>query len=1369
MKLREITESSWLYCDNEHAAEHSNYKLHAALPITNFDTHQARIYQLLKKAVEDGLIPGFKILNIGDSSELEKAIGGKEITIDKDPRSRLFNNPFTIYLYEGFDSELIASLIKQLESVTSDVPACTREHLSVADLDLTDHITFRQEKLNGEYIKIAGAGSDNLQALKKEGERSSEYQALSKACQQYKQANQKNGAATEKEEKEKQKENLIRGFYNANYNYFDTALQSEEINKQFQAACDLLKIDFKHLSEKKTEGEWLAIIKAKYRQAVLLYHPDKITETRFSDSKEKAQRIFEHVQIAFKILEDIAKNPTVLDKKKILEQQNYLPQYQYELRDGFVDDPYFYRGMAETSAVYFVIQNWEFEQAAERLTVATNASNQTSVQLYKPQLKVFKPHQREAKPMPGYMAFYHLFMANALPRRFDQGHFRMIFPYDDKPFNSAQTWLVKKVLTTPEFIGFMDSSDVIALAIKATKQGILNIGITDTDVFIYYYNHYPEILYGRRIEKWIKGDEFDSKRASEAILAQPQNLSALYDTAMAELTKISPEIREYILSNKELTAKLPIYYLNYQLLWPFFKTKESVKELHEIQDIKHVAIRQLLFGNTSFLPFFSRETLEQLKVFIRDNKKYLPVWLIDEIEMEVEQRDGRKDIVKASDSQIQFWNGYENPVQARHFIKKTFITVNPQVTFLLNKEALLWLASEPETHWSGYLPIAEALLALGEDKLAERYLLRLANELELENKDAKTFCQEIKEHKEKIDAINQAWKQNTINDLVEEYRKIIFAEKEGDQDAILDRLCLFNAGDKVTNIKSEYVTSLKNQFYDLVDRLKSGEKTEELKQAFISLRGLYARYLGANNFSYGWNSFVEKDRDGRWLIGGEIFTLMYQVLGVEDNNAILWGREHENVRKEGYGVKQEADLFSNLEQLYYVYECLSSPEKFYEVLQRHTSEKQTQRFVSQTSFNRELIAEHLLAFADNELAVFAKGHREAANYKTHRFVDSQNIKEFSQLRLLYKQLGQEKHLEDYLPNVYQQIMESEKRYRNYSTGGANYGSYKPDSNRPLIRYIAIRRFYKATHPQLEELAVQHQLYLLIGQLNMPYRYGRDNGLNRHEKKLVALWNKIEKTYEQNESVIDENLISAKTRELLRLLADFLENYSDNTTYNSLLEKLHGDPILKDYFGLTELDIKAVTTKKTAKHLASTIKKGEHVIHLPPSATVPLLEPKTHVPSATQHSIQPDNNIPIKHDDLEGISNTKEGFSDVDTIQGAVEAYIAYHEQKRSEGRGVRGITRFSHFHHGSSGISRTKELLEFIQKEKPQHDDSNEVKEQFLMKLSEKLNKACKASSTTYHSLNNYLNQAFGDSGKTIEEKVEASIQNKSAVEKFRR
>ncbi len=183
--IKEFLTEDWLFCQNEIDPKHGIYKLHIALAIEEFDEYSLKVYEELKKGVKNGTIPKFKQLNVEPTEELMQPFHYENITLIEHKNFRLINNPFTIYLYESFNPEDVTKLCKEIECILASAKTASRNYLSIADLDLLPHITFRQEELNGEYIKIAIATEEELAELKKQGENSEKYHHLKEACKQY--------------------------------------------------------------------------------------------------------------------------------------------------------------------------------------------------------------------------------------------------------------------------------------------------------------------------------------------------------------------------------------------------------------------------------------------------------------------------------------------------------------------------------------------------------------------------------------------------------------------------------------------------------------------------------------------------------------------------------------------------------------------------------------------------------------------------------------------------------------------------------------------------------------------------------------------------------------------------------------------------------------------------------------------------------------------------------------------------------------------------------------------------------------------------------------------------------------------------------
>ncbi len=606
MKIKKTLRNPWLKYINVDAPKASNYKLHVALPIGNFDEYNKKLRDLLERAVENGIILGFKILNRGDSYDLEKEMGGKDISIAEDKSARIYNNPVTIYLTETFNPAEIAILCQQLEACLVNAPSAQAAHLSIADLSLTPHVTFRQEALAGEYIPIAKASSETLAQLKKEGEASAEYHRLRNAVAQPEKLIGAREALQEKEDN-------IKRFYNSHYELYGKGLTSIDIHAQFQAACDLLNIDSNELIDNTSKKDWIRIISSHYKNTALKYHSDKV---RSEEVKKVCDELFKLVGDAKAILDSIAENPAVLNKEALLKQYPYIPEHQYELKEPQFDPYYFIDGLARSSALVSIIENWKFETKAETYSsMSGDGLVQGTVTLYKPSLTMYeKGDKRSEKLMPGYEAFYTLFLAGAIPRRFDQGHFSMIFPSSSKEsFSPGLRWLLAKVVTTSEFITFMDSSDLISLAKTATELGLVNIGRNATDIFIYYYIHHPETLYGRRLQKIMDRDDFDKSKAAEFVLNSPQNLlSKVRDSVITEFLEWSEPLKHYIFSSPQLMRKLSPYSIDSKFIKPLLGA-----ETEDLQDIQSIAVAYLILWEDASILSYGKTLLSYLYFLLR--------------------------------------------------------------------------------------------------------------------------------------------------------------------------------------------------------------------------------------------------------------------------------------------------------------------------------------------------------------------------------------------------------------------------------------------------------------------------------------------------------------------------------------------------------------------------------------------------------------------------------------------------------------------------------------------------------------------------------------------------------------------------------
>jgi len=1170
MKISEVSNDDWLYCSNKHAPQHGIGKLHAALSIEHFDQYHQRIYNLLKRAVEDGIIPAFKILNRGDSENLIKELGGTDVSILQNPNSRLYNNPFTIYLYENPNVAQISDLCKQLEYALAYVPEADERYISSADLKISEHITYRVEKIDGDYIAIATASKQQLDLLKKEAESSATYIALTK--QMNKQAEQI--TQHEKTEQNNQRENEIQGFYNKHYAGYNESLHSEDIQKQVYTSCAFLQIDWNALSKEKDLEKRQAILNRQYRLAAKRYHSDHLQPT-LVDTVEKANELFSLATLAKRVLDTVIIQPELIDKSKILEQEKHHANHQYELKTGFSDKPYDYSYMAKDTSYVSLFKNWEY--ISKKIEVTEPESNSLAIQLHMPELKLYE-RQSETVIVHGYEAFYLLFMANALPRSFGQYHLNLIF--SDNLSTKAEKWLLEKVLTTPEFIGFLDTYDLISLSKRATEIGLLNIGGNSTEVFQYYYLNYPETLYKRRLERITNEKDFNWEIASEVVIQNPENLRHLDN---ADVLIKNQKIKEFIWQDKELSRTvISNYHMNYMVFEPFFKKSGRA-------DVEKVALKEIFHGNTSFLLLLSENSISQLMKYVDENKDIFPTWLNSEMGKFLEKQTKKRDIIMP-DQTIND-TSYNARIDAYTYIKTEFIA-SPTIVNFLNKDALIWLASEPEISYLHYLAIAEALVNLNEDDAALRYLKKLATEIGVasNNLSAKDILFVLKEEnlQKEINNMQKEEKAKAISSLMKQYESVLRGNEAGDLNEIKTKFDYFKISDKVYQINQKYEDDLKNQFYLLLDRLKKGDNSKEIKQEFFNLQ------IRVNTSQLSWKDICERDRDNKFLEGGKFYKLIRYIINIIDRNAVLFLDENEGMPIPGFPLK--TNTLEALEQVFFLHQCLGIPSKFYDNLFLILDiNKEVASVIADTEkYDQEKVQELLVYYLDNELSVYGDGYRKNAAYKTFRYRDDQNIKPFNELYSLYNRLDKVSYFENHVPALYTKLLFAERQYKPenhkkppgnsyHITGSVDY----PDNpNRPLMKYIEVRKYSEKTNFELEKFAVQYELFRIVNHLYRPLHEGEFFEIENNQ--ALNLHREIVKIFHPNTGLQDQTNLSVITADMTGLISKFLTGYSDSKLYNQLTKAINESKILRDHFKLHEIN----DNKKIAYHIVKAIPQTE---------------------------------------------------------------------------------------------------------------------------------------------------------------------------------
>jgi len=1083
--VSESTHNSWLYCVNEDGLKESTYKLHIALGKDYFDQYEKQIYELLTKAVETGIVPSFKRLNCGNGQDLRAILGTEEKTITEDARTRLFNNPFTVYLYDEPNDKAIAQLCQEIELILKDVPPVNTSQVSIADLPFTAHITFRQDNLGGEYIAIAGASSAQLTSLKEEAEQSQIYKHLKLALAEGKAGPTKNE---------------VLDFYNANYAKLSKGLNAHDTRAQLNAACTLLGIEKKIILERNTPKEkYLNLINKQSRAIKLKFHPDK-NPTCFS----AAGQLFQLVLKAEAFLKEVIEKPHLVDFTITLKQNPKKPQHQYELAEGFKKDPYYYAFMAKDNKTFILKQFWEiktekhtiFYETQDNLGDDTSSPDEQKTE-HKPSsalmrsaqiLEVYQPAvQFLDKPknvkLCGPEAFYHLFMSNALPNHFSQYHLYIAMGSDkDTGYSIKHAELLKKALQTIEFICFSDSNYLIDLAIKATKEKIINIGETPHEVLLYYLKNHPESIYSRRIDKFIKYQDFDAKAFVKKILSDEDRhaLYQLQDGTIDNLLALDKSLCQLVFNDPLLFKKISDYFWHYRIVGPFILNKCGgfdgyCKEILKLilyglaPDLSFLSLSQI----KKFSQFFETATLAVEHHFAVE----IPRWAHEHLHAEIAKKELNmlhlpKDFILSTDyCKIK-----------DEILKDNFLIVNA-----INKTVLELFLDDKDIHWGFYLDI---LFQMQEEdtQLSTKFLAVLQKELqscETAQFDKETSLADkikgLKESKEASEISKNArmkFKEDKIDALKNEFIKCLTSVPINEEEIKKIKTQFYIFGFKNTKEFYEHVKKLVNRLYQLpYEKLLTKNLAEEEKDQIK--KDLHA-YSDACDVLCSWDELPFKS-----ILENDAYSMMRSILSVDGSGCFGHSTRHRQYHKFGIDPNKDPPLDA-LEKLFFVYDCAKQPQLFYEALgliihKKFPLEKDQDPVV----FSRDEIEKYLLDHLDYELCVFADGQRESAPYKFPMYFDNQNIKKFQDLRALYLKLGHEQHYQAMIQEVYKEL----------------------NANKKIHQYILIRKYEKnRVNPSLEALAIQEmqkQLKLLFKK-NLLLDEKVHFYSNQTNKKLVLL-------------------------------------------------------------------------------------------------------------------------------------------------------------------------------------------------------------------------------------------------------------------------
>lgn len=1052
MAIVEGSDAAWLHCMNNDMETKSDKKLHIALPVAYSDEKcQKQLYQLFKEASEEGLIQGFKIINRGDSWNMQEELGGDDVTIDENPSARLYNNPVTIYLRKDVETSLLADLCQELETLLKGKPGLDARLLSSVDIPLSPHISFRQEELKNQYVAVAYATEEELQQLKEQAEGSKEYKDLVKALARKEQS----------QRDEDPKENFVQRIHAKYYRQLSKGLSSTEISEQFHAACLLLGLDDKDFLGKTSEQERLALISQAHDKVSLQIHPDGFQLCQLETTKTKASELFQLLKTAKDTVDLIAKNPTILEKNALPVQEPYSPEYQYELRDGFKSNPRDYLDMVVTNQRIFLYQNWED---------VGSLSN-----------------ERKVINVSGAEAFFHLFLAGALPDRFAKDHFEVLvkklFQVKDGILKNSQRWFLEKALTTPKLVALFYKSDLEKAAILASQQGIVAIGNNPTDVFLYFYNKMPETPLSQCIRMLEEEDDFDKEKVIQYILNNPENLEKLPKETLEVFFEADNRLKKYIQSNPRLFRHLSAYYLTTALWSPL--SKKAIEE-KDIDEIDAFVIRNLLLNNFACLSLLSQERLLKLQNFISKNSAELPAFLSKEIQ----------------ESAVRSFSNDANLTDSQNYIKRLFLSSDgSNIANALNEEALLWLAKEAELQWPDYYPIVVALLNLGAENSAMPYLNKIADELSLPRAtDKYAWLKLLGDNKDKLHERLLTLRKEKITFLLKRYREFLETGEEQLADS-KDQLDSFGAREDKQQMYKDFRSELKQQFKSLEDQLKVGKRLEEIKAKTQQYKKITERA-----------DINEGQLYDEWAFDDLASKTMRKILGEGYDDDVML-----------FDIKGELSVIDALEKLFLVYDALGKGKGFYNDLCFRTC--QNSAFNGLSTFDPDIIKAHLISYAQNEFAVFIALKRINIGYKVR--TDDIAIKELARIATLYEKLDIADQLVSHLPKVYEILAEREVCLRK-ELGGETI------SQEFLLPYIEMRVRYPhvAHHPQLENFAILYVLNNFCQSIGSVFEDGM------RDQNMRVLFGKIKTCLSSH--ALEKPELDAMVEKSLVALAEFLQ-------------------------------------------------------------------------------------------------------------------------------------------------------------------------------------------------------------------------------------
>ena len=345
----------------------------------------------------------------------------------------------------------------------------------------------------------------------------------------------------------------------------------------------------------------------------------------------------------------------------------------------------------------------------------------------------------------------------------------------------------------------------------------------------------------------------------------------------------------------------------------------------------------------------------------------------------------------------------EDSIDGQLWLKREFYS-NPEIVYCLGKKTLVWLAAEPEIHWSCYLPIIKALHKMGDDSAAYRYLNKLTRELNIstEGKSIDYLLNESENCSMELSLLHKKWCQIRIETLNTELENIFFGKQEGNAYSIVSQLEVLGGFEQAQN---GILPKLYQVREELINKLKQGIQTDELKMDFFNLRENYKILKNLRLFAV-YQLGLENLIQSIVIDVGHINYRYGKDSGLSDAN---------------YGINPAGEIFNELQKIYYIFECLAD-NSFYKKLQRRSLP--IPKHARPDNYDEDFIKRYFLKFLRNELCVYAEGEREAISDNQQY----QYIMHFNELREFYIKIGELGTFQQLLPEVYEKLHAKEKKY-----------------------------------------------------------------------------------------------------------------------------------------------------------------------------------------------------------------------------------------------------------------------------------------------------------------------------------------------------